>query len=302
MSFTACDVRQTAEYANYMKSIGWSVAEYSNGQAFVRTVPILGSVIKIQHPQLPIPYKEIHDLAKKNKAIFVKIEPYSLPNTEIVSELKGQGFKADSFPLLPPKTITIDLNQSEDALFSNLEKDTRNLIRRTIKDKLVIQNSGQHPETVTIQTFVKMWQENAHKKNFAGATDQEISGLFTNFTDTHNSQLIFILNGTEILAGSLIIHNRSANTSHYLHAFSTEKGRKLFAPYRLVWESILYAKNNLNATNFDLEGIYDERYPSTNRWKGFSHFKKGFGGTEKKYIGSFTKYYNPLFKIFSLLD
>jgi hypothetical protein len=41
---------------------------------------------------------------------------------------------------------------------------------------------------------------------------------------------------------------------------------------------------------FDFEGIFDERYPKSNRdWLGFSKFKSGFGGKEI--------YFPPPFKI-----
>jgi lipid II:glycine glycyltransferase (peptidoglycan interpeptide bridge formation enzyme) len=40
----------------------------------------------------------------------------------------------------------------------------------------------------------------------------------------------------------------------------------------------------------DLEGIYDPRNPVTKRWRGFTLFKRGFGGREVEYIGSFVKY------------
>ena len=52
---------------------------------------------------------------------------------------------------------------------------------------------------------------------------------------------------------------------------------------------------------FDFEGIIDPRIKATRRWHGFTHFKRGFGGEEVTYLGSFIKFYNPVIKlIFSL--
>jgi hypothetical protein len=80
MNYSPKDIRQTPEYAEYMKSIGWEIGNFTNGQAFIRKIPILGSVIKIQHPQVPLPYGEIDLIAKQNKAVFLKIEPFSKPS------------------------------------------------------------------------------------------------------------------------------------------------------------------------------------------------------------------------------
>jgi len=75
--------------------------------------------------------------------------------------------------------------------------------------------------------------------------------------------------------------------SYYWQAFSNNEGRKNFAQYRIVWEGILWAKKQ-GAKIFDFEGIYDERFPNKN-WKGFTHFKKSFGGYEVEYPGAFIK-------------
>jgi lipid II:glycine glycyltransferase (peptidoglycan interpeptide bridge formation enzyme) len=60
-------------------------------------------------------------------------------------------------------------------------------------------------------------------------------------------------------------------------------------PTLLTWEAIKLAKK-LGDRRFDFEGIADERFPVTNKWLGFSRFKKSFGGNKIEYIGSFSKF------------
>lgn len=302
MEFIPCDIRQTSQYAEYMQSIGWKTENFSNGQAFIRQIPLVGSIIKIQHNAIPIPFAEIDALAKKNRCSFLKMEPYFPEDKALLQQLKLHQFKPDNFPLLPSKTIKINLIPNETTLLRNLEKDTRNLLNRTFKNNLSVKTSKDSPQ-VTREQFVTLWQQNAKEKHFNGASDTEIGNLYEYFKQGQ-SELIFIFkpDSNEPLAGALIMNNPAVKTSHYMHAFSTLEGRKQNASYRLLWESILYAKTKFNSKIFDLEGIYDERYPqSTKHWQGFTLFKKGFGGETYTYIGSFTKYYNPLFKIFSLL-
>lgn len=100
-----------------------------------------------------------------------------------------------------------------------------------------------------------------------------------------------------VLAGALIlIHDK---ISYYFHAASTPEGQKLSAPYLVVWEAIKLAKKK-DCRVFDFEGIYDERFPIKS-WKGFTHFKKSFGGKEVEYSKTSLKFYNPLLNLKNLI-
>ena len=73
-------------------------------------------------------------------------------------------------------------------------------------------------------------------------------------------------------------------------------GKEYHAPYLAVWTAIKEARTS-GCDVWDFEGIYDPRYPSTNSWLGFTHFKKSFGGEEFVYPGTFTWYINPVIKL-----
>jgi len=96
----------------------------------------------------------------------------------------------------------------------------------------------------------------------------------------------------EVVAGTIILiadspDKKADKTAYYYYAFTSKKGRKLLAQYELVWEAIKLAKKR-GCKTFDLEGIYDPRFP-VKSWCGFSHFKKSFGGKEINYPGCFRK-------------
>ncbi len=98
-----------------------------------------------------------------------------------------------------------------------------------------------------------------------------------------------------ILAGIILL--KHDKIMYYYYAFSSKEGQKLFAPYLLVWEGIKLAKKQ-GCQIFDFEGIEDSRYKSTKSWRGFTHFKKSFGGKEVEYPGSFSQYSNSLARFF----
>ena len=80
----------------------------------------------------------------------------------------------------------------------------------------------------------------------------------------------------------------SKDTANYYNTWTNDTGRKSGAHYKLVWESILWAKKKRLRT-YDFEGILDKRWPQK-RWAGFSEFKKKFGGTEHEVPGCFSRW------------
>ena len=64
---------------------------------------------------------------------------------------------------------------------------------------------------------------------------------------------------------------------------NTSVGRNLLAKPLVLWEAIKESKRR-GLKVFDFEGIYDKRFPKLNKgWKGFSNFKKGFGGEKVEF-------------------
>jgi len=75
-----------------------------------------------------------------------------------------------------------------------------------------------------------------------------------------------------------------------MYAANTKRGRGMGAAYFTLWEAIKFCQKK-KLKFLDLEGIYDERYPSqTKNWQGFTKFKMGWGGKIREYPGSFSRY------------
>lgn len=278
------DLRQSPGFAKYMSSLGWQVDRVGGVAIFSKLVPLLGTLIKIQRPNLPLPLEEIDQLARSKKAFLVKVEPNLLLegfNPQIMG-----GFRKDSSPILPTRSIWIDLTAAEETLFANLDKDTRNLVRRADKDGVAV------IESRNLKEFYLLWAGNAKKKCFYMSFEKELTALWKAVPE--NKLLVAKYQG-QIVAAALLLG--FSKVLYYSFAGSTDLGRSSHAPYLLMWEVIKRAKK-WGYVRLDLEGIEDPKVKRTKAWSGFSHFKKGFGGKEVKYAGSFSKFYSPLGKIF----
>lgn len=249
-----------------MESLGWIV----EGGAFIKKLWFT-SIIKIQHPD-----KIDLEPLKKYHPFLIKIEP-GLNNLSNLSILSNLGFKPDNWPLIPSKTLILNLNKI------NLNKDVRYEIRKAEKHHLrtvLIEDCPQQRES--LETFIKLWHQNARNRNFWVPLHKEISNLATAFG---RDCLLFMSDG----AGALVVIN--GNSAHYMYAFSTPEGRKVSTPYLVMWDIIKYLQDR-RIKFLDLEGIYDERYPgSTKNWKGFTAFKLQWGGKIVEYPGNYSRYF-----------
>ncbi|MDP2649694.1 MAG: peptidoglycan bridge formation glycyltransferase FemA/FemB family protein [bacterium] len=274
------DLRQSTEYGKHMEAIGWKVEKINSTQAFIRPLLFIGSIIKIQRPQ-NLSFPDIDKLAKKYKAIFVKVEPCNHGNTEI---FRNHGFKKNKSPMLCSKTIQIDLTKSEEQILKDMKKDTRYELKKIPKNKITLE------ETNDLFLFRKFWKEYASFKRWIPPISF-LQSLKKSFGK--NSIFLLAKQDEKILGGITLILNE--RTAYYYFAFSSKEGKKSGVPYFLVWEAIKLAKSS-KCKAFDFEGIYDERFPN-NSWQGFTHFKKGFGGKEVEFPQPIIKLYNPVLKL-----
>lgn len=274
------DLRQTPEYANYLRKIGWIVERIEDINYAVRKIPILGSIIKVQRAE-NIRYKDIKILSKlekKYRAFQIIIEPGLKSTADSLQFLKKHGFKLSKSPFLPTKTIQIDLTKSEEELLEKMHHKTRYNIKKATKNGLKIIISSE------IERFSEFWHKCSFKRRvFFLSLKKEIFALYKTFEE--KTDLLFAYYKGELAAAVFLIH--SDKVSYYMYAASSEHGKKLFAPTLIAWEAIRLSKTR-SSKIFDFEGIYDDRFPIKS-WKGFSRFKKSFGGEEISYPGSFVK-------------
>lgn len=282
------DLRQTPEYARYMQNVGWSVVGYQvsdvSCQVFARRIQFFGSIAKLQRPRSLPTAKQIDQIRKRCKLAAFYIEPSFGQDANIL------GFDFSKTCFLPPKTIQINLSQSLEQIVSQMKKEARYSLKLAERFGIRVEKSRD------IEAFIKLWHQSARRRKSFFSQEKEIKALWSAFGKKAHLLLAFS-NPKQPLAGTFIA--RSVTTAYYMYAASTREGNKLSTPTFLVWEAVKLAKK-AGCKIFDFEGIYDERYPQTKSWKGFSRFKEGFGGKTVEYPRALVKYYNPILKVLHL--
>ncbi|MCJ7805325.1 peptidoglycan bridge formation glycyltransferase FemA/FemB family protein [Patescibacteria group bacterium] len=260
------DIRQTIQYANYLKQIGWMVERTAEANYFIKKLPLVGSIVKIQRPD-EIRINKIREITKKYRVFQIIIEP----KTDLDAKyLLSIGFRLSKSPYLPTKTLQLDLTQTEKKLLGLLRKDTRRAVR---------QNENIATGFASPEDFRNAWKRSVGLKRYVPPL-AHLKALKKSFKK--NSLFIMTADGS---SGAIFL--LADGIAYYWQAFANKEGRKKLYQYKVVWEGILWAKKK-GARIFDFEGIYDERFPNKT-WLGFTHFKKSFGGYEVEYSGAFVK-------------
>jgi len=293
------DLRQTRYWGKYLKSLGWeTVIILKNAKARLRKLGILGSIIKIQRP--PFLNKEflekVEDLAKKERALLIKIEP-PLYSKEIAT-LEQFGYKKDQWPTIPTKTIILNL---KDSFPNTYTKSARYDIRKAEDENTKVaffKTSDKQAQ----ENFYKLYQESAKGKFFISSFSGDFVPKCQALSPISFIALAYI-NKPELannfLSGAFV--SIVGDTAYYLHAGSLKEGKKIGTPYKLILEISKKLKGE-KVKFLNLEGIYDPRYKNFSKgWEGFTHFKSQFGGIVVEFPPSFSKIKNPLLKIIDFL-
>lgn len=264
------DIRQSSAWARYLESMGWKIEKIDGVYVYLRKIPILGYFAKIQRLE-KLTTKTVNSIENKYRPFQISIEP-------LKEEVTLKDFKLNNSPSLPTKTLQIDLTKSEKKILESFSQKTRYNVKLSLRKKTTVDYSSN------ILIFTKFWHENFERKRFPFFSQQKnMIELYKAFGK--ESHILLAKRGGGVISGLFILV--FDKTVYYMYAASNNEGRKSFAPTLLTWEAIKLAKK-LKCRIFDFDGIYDERFP-IKTWKGFTKFKKGFGGKEIQYPGSYIK-------------
>lgn len=270
------EVQQSPLYSKYIQKLGWRVVPLEGSAVFMRHIPLLGTLAKLQRPETLPSLASLASLVTQYRVKTLAVEPVSTAQEQ---KFRSWVQKASRIvhihpsPFLPTKTLRVQLSPDEAAIFQQLEEAKQRGVRRAKKHGVIVKESGDVTDLIRIK--------NKSAGIFGFITTHGLKHLWSVFAPKHATILLAYSSSMELVGGVLLIF--WGRIAYYWIAGATNKGKKLFAPTILAWEAILVSKKRGNAW-FDFVGMWDERIPSQNKeWLGFTKFKKGFGGTELYY-------------------
>jgi len=284
------DLRQSDNWADYLRFLGWNVLTTSSGVNFATMQSKFGNVVKVQRPTklLEEDLEEIEEIALDLKAALIKVEP-SLGQD--LGVLRNGGYVRNKSPLCPSATIFIDLTKSEDVLEKALSRSCRYSIRRARREGVGVE-FYRKPSGEVLEKFYELHKSTGKQKSFYIQSFKDISKKVEVFGD---NAILGVVSSDGGATGANLYLGFGEGV-WYIHGGTTPEGRKNKNGYELYWQSILYLKS-LGFKWLDLEGVDDKRFPNfTRNWGGLSHFKEKFGGVRVEFPPPYVKLLNPWLK------
>ena len=215
------------------------------------------------------------------RALFLRIEPSlrKLDNLKIIYK--------KTLDLQPAQTLVLDLKKDEEQLLKEMQPKTRYNLRLAQKKGVLIREGD-------INDLSEFWR----LMTLTGERDAFRLHSFDHYENLLKSGqgkiklFLAVFNKQNIAAGLFSFYGETVT---YMHGASDNEFRNVMAPYLLQWSLALQAKKE-GYKYYDFFGI-DEK-----KWPGVTRFKKGFGGKEISYAGTYDLIFRPYFySIYNIL-
>ncbi|MFA6080838.1 MAG: peptidoglycan bridge formation glycyltransferase FemA/FemB family protein [Patescibacteria group bacterium] len=287
---------QSEDWANARKQMG---IETVNIEGFLLTfhkIPFTN--FKIGYlPRSKMPSKKILQkldvFGKKNKAIFIKIEPNVEKNSKL--EIHNLNLVKSPHPLFPAWTQILDLTKSEDELLKSFHSKTRYNIRLAEKKGVTVREESN---SNGFEKFSKLYFETTKRQKYFGHDYQYHKTVWNNLKNKISHILIAYYNDIPLAAYQLWYLD---GVIYYVYGGTSQLHRNLMASNLLMWEAIKLGKK-LGALKFDMWGSLGPNYDSNDPWSGFTRFKEGYATKFTEFVGSYDLVINPLlYKIYNFI-
>jgi lipid II:glycine glycyltransferase (peptidoglycan interpeptide bridge formation enzyme) len=234
-------------------------------------------------------------VARKHRAILLKVEPDQLGTPAMRERLDSLGFHPSPHSIQPECSILVDISGSEEDILARMSQSTRRKVRTGPKKGLVVRR-GDAGDLASFNTLMAVTGERDSFGVHSPAYYQAAYELFT--PGDHVALLIASYEGRD-LAGVMAF--AYGNTAWYLYGASSNEERQRMPNYGLQWEAIRWARER-GCMTYDLWGIPDEneelleahfRERDDGLW-GVYGFKRGFGGQVVRTVGAWDRVYRPV--------
>lgn len=301
------NLSQSKEWAEFQKSIDRKTFLLGKDKkGYVFRYPLIKGKYYLYSPKLSYSpqdsksalSKEIKKLSQEEKAVFLRVE-FNQPRTEKdINLLKKLGFIKPKLLVQqknPEDTLLLDITRPEKEILAFMKPKTRYNIglsqRKGVKVK-------QGVTSKDVDIFYNLLVEVARRDPSFSPHPKEYYEKLVKVLGSKDIIKIFIAEYKKKPLAAILI-SFYGEVATYLYGGSASEDRELMPTYLLQWEAICEAKRQ-GCKVYDFWGVApleDRNHP----WVGVSRFKRGFGGQEINFLGTWDYVFDPFwYKTLSL--
>jgi lipid II:glycine glycyltransferase (peptidoglycan interpeptide bridge formation enzyme) len=263
---------QSNEWLKFQESVGRKTFHLESENFWANIVehnlPITGKYFYI--PRGPVVksgldfnFKELVELAKKNNAGWIRIEPETEELLDIIRKNTKYKIIKSLQDVQPREIFVINIAKKEEDILAEMKPKTRYNIRLAEKKSVKIASIKNEK---TIAEFLRLTQVMAKRQKIKTHKENYYRKMLEIIPDGILKLYVAEYAG-KIIATNLVVFY--GDVCIYLHGASDDDYRGVMAPYLLQWQQICDAKK-ANCVKYDFGGI------SKVKWQGITRFKEGF--------------------------
>ena len=232
--------------------------------------------------QLDRALESLAELARRRKPIFLKVDPeIDASRDDLVALYARHGFfrsRQDVQPVLA--TLDVDLCRSEDEILKTFDKDTRWSVRTAEKRGVTVEERG---DDASLGEVTALYEETGRRGEFITRASAYYPRVWRALIDAGHATLYAALVEGRIAAAAVIFW--CGERALYMYGASGEAARKSYAAYALQWHAMRAARAK-GSRRYDFGGVPVDPGESHPQY-GLYLFKKGFGGTLRRFAGAY---------------
>ena len=231
-------------------------------------------------------------VAREHGAIAVKLEPRLANDDPALAAFSGRGLRRQPDTLQVGQTRIVDLTDDEQ-LLAAFDKDTRYSVRRAEREGVTVTAVDAADDSLPIDELHALVGETQARAGFPMPPLERYRAAWQALAGAGRAAILEARHDGDLLASGMVVIE--GDRSFYLFSGSRREERgetKRYASYALQWEMMRYARDR-GSRHHDLWGVAPPDAGPEHAWHGVGLFKKGFGGREVAWAGSWDLVVDP---------
>jgi peptidoglycan pentaglycine glycine transferase (the first glycine) len=234
----------------------------------------------------------LREAARLHGAIAVKLEPRLESGAPELVAFDRRGLRRTDETLQVGQTRIVELADDEE-LIGGFDKDTRYGVRRAEREGVVVETAIVADDTAAIDALHDLVGETQRRAGFPMPPRERYRTAWRALAREERAVILEARREGELLASGMVVIE--GNRSFYLFSGSRREERgepKRYASYALQWAMMRLARDR-GVRVHDLWGVAPAGAGPEHPWHGVGLFKKGFGGREVTWAGSWDLVVDP---------